>query len=87
MVCEKNQSRYNVTKFYHPFMTDEKTIGAKIKAWRAKKDMTQDELAKKADIPYPTLAKIESGAVQNPSIETVVKIAEGLGITVDELIK
>lgn len=48
--------------------------------------MTQDELAKKADIPYPTLAKIESGAVQNPSIETVLKIATGLEITVDELI-
>ena len=68
-------------------MTDEKTIGSKIKAWRAKKDMTQDELAKKADISYPTLAKIESGAVQNPSIETVVKIAAGFGITLDELIK
>jgi len=68
-------------------MTDEKTIGSKIKAWRAKKDMTQDELAKKASIPYPTLAKIESGAVQNPSIDTVMKIAAGLGVTLDELIK
>lgn len=67
-------------------MTDQITIGTKIKAWRAKKDMTQDELAKKADIPYPTLAKIESGTVQNPSIDTVVKIAAGLGISIDELI-
>lgn len=68
-------------------MIEGKTIGSKIKAWRAKKDMTQDELAKKADIPYPTLAKIESGAVQNPSIETVVKIAAGLEISLDDLIK
>ena len=68
-------------------MTNEKTIGSKIKAWRAKKDMTQDELAKKADIPYPPLAKIEAGAVQNPSIYTVTKIAAGLGIGVDDLIK
>jgi transcriptional regulator with XRE-family HTH domain len=68
-------------------MIEEKTIGLKIKAWRAKKGMTQDELAKKADIPYPTLAKIESGAVQNPSIETVVKIAEGLSVTLDQLIQ
>lgn len=51
------------------------------------KGFTQDELAKKADLPYPTLVKIESDAVQNPSIETVVKIAEGLEITLDELIK
>lgn len=68
-------------------MTDEKTIGIKIKAWRAKKDMTQDELAKKADIPYPTLAKIESDTVTNPTLDTVKKIAAGLGISVDDLIK
>lgn len=68
-------------------MTTSKTIGAKIKAWRAIKDLTQDELAKKADLPYPTLVKIESDAVQNPSIETVVKIAGGLDITLDDLIK
>ncbi|HAU66280.1 TPA: hypothetical protein DCW61_02965 [Candidatus Uhrbacteria bacterium] len=68
-------------------MIEQKTIGSKIKAWRAKKDMTQDELAKKAGIPYPTLAKIESGAVQNPSIDTVTKIANGFGIGIDNLIK
>ncbi len=68
-------------------MTTPKTIGAKIKAWRAIKDLTQDELAKKADLPYPTLVKIESDAVQNPSIDTVVKIAAGLGISIDDLIK
>ena len=64
-----------------------KTIGEKIKAWRKKKDLTQDALAKKADIPYTTLAKIESDVIQNPSLRTVTKIAEGLGITLDDLIK
>ena len=39
-----------------------------------------------ADLLYPTLVKIES-AVQNPSIETVVKISNGLGVTLDALIK
>lgn len=68
-------------------MTISKTIGAKIKAWRSIKDLTQDELAKKADLPYPTLVKIESDAVQNPSIDTVTKIAAGLEVTLDELIK
>jgi transcriptional regulator with XRE-family HTH domain len=67
-------------------MTTQKTIGAKIKAWRAIKDLTQDELAKKADLPYPTLVKIESDAVQNPSIDTVTKIVTGLEITLDQLI-
>jgi len=61
-------------------------IGSKIRKWRKKRDLTQDELSKKADIPYPTLVKIESDAVKNPSIETVVKIANGLGVGVDELL-
>lgn len=63
------------------------TIGSKIKVWRTKRDLTHDEMAKKADLPYPTLVKIESDAVQNHSIDTVKKIATGLEISVDELIK
>ncbi|MBM3208998.1 helix-turn-helix transcriptional regulator [Candidatus Shapirobacteria bacterium] len=63
------------------------TIGSKIKAWRKKKDLTQDALAKKADMPYTTLAKIESDVIQNPSLQTITKIAEGLGISLDELVK
>jgi transcriptional regulator with XRE-family HTH domain len=65
----------------------EKTIGEKIKAWRKKKDLTQDALAKKADMPYTTLAKIESDVIQNPSLQTITKIANGLGITLDDLVK
>jgi len=66
---------------------EEKTIGKKIKAWRAKKDLTQDALARKADIPYTTLAKIESDVIQNPTLSSITKIAEGLGIGLDELTK
>jgi transcriptional regulator with XRE-family HTH domain len=51
-----------------------------------KRELTQEGLARKADIPYTTLAKVESGVIQNPSIETVRKLAVGLEITIDELI-
>ncbi len=64
-----------------------KTIGDKIKVWRKKRDLTQDALAKKADIPYTTLAKIESDVIQNPSLQTITKIAEGLDVSLDELVK
>ena len=64
-----------------------KTIGDKIKAWRKKRNLTQDALAKKADIPYTTIAKIESDVIQNPSLQTITKIADGLKITIDDLIK
>ena len=59
-------------------------IGKRIKYWRKEKRMTQDTLAKKADIPYTTLAKIEAGLVMNPRMDTLIKIAAGLAITIDE---
>ncbi len=49
--------------------------------------MTQDDLAKTANIPYTTIAKIESDVIKNPSLQTITKIAEGLGIAIDDLIK
>ncbi len=62
------------------------TVGEKIKTWRKKKDLTQEGLSRKADVPYTTLAKIESGVIKNPSIGTMQKISEGLEITIDELV-
>lgn len=61
-------------------------ISERIKYWRKKRGMTQDALAKKADIKYSTLSKLESKNVVNPRMETLIKIAEGLEITIDELI-
>jgi DNA-binding XRE family transcriptional regulator len=49
--------------------------------------LTQDALARKCGIPYTTLIKIESNAITKPPIQTVMKIAEGLGISVDDLMK
>ncbi|QQS59445.1 helix-turn-helix transcriptional regulator [Candidatus Peregrinibacteria bacterium] len=61
------------------------TIGQKIRIWRKKKGLTQEGLARKADIPYTTLAKIESDSSQNPTLDTITKIANGLEITLNEL--
>ncbi|MCX6809761.1 MAG: helix-turn-helix transcriptional regulator [Candidatus Berkelbacteria bacterium] len=63
------------------------TIGDKIKQLRNKQGITQDELARKSDLPYTTLTKIETNVITKPSIQTVSKIAQGLGITIDSLMK
>jgi len=63
------------------------TIGDKIKQLRNKRGLTQDELARKSDLPYTTLTKIETNVITKPSIQTVMKIAKGLGIGVDDLIR
>lgn len=62
-------------------------LGEKIQRLRKEKDLSQDELARKADIPYTTLTKIEIGVIKKPSVFAVAKIAEALGISLDELIK
>jgi DNA-binding XRE family transcriptional regulator len=49
-------------------MTTGKVISENIKKLRAKLGLTQDDLAKKADIKYTTLMKVEIGAVNRPSI-------------------
>ncbi len=53
---------------------------------RKGKGFTQEGLSRKADISYHTLVKIESGGIENPKIETVIKLAEALGVSLDELV-
>ncbi|HRN71277.1 MAG TPA: helix-turn-helix transcriptional regulator [Candidatus Woesebacteria bacterium] len=62
------------------------TIGDKIKKLIKEKNMTQEELARKADIPYTTLLKIISGSVENPTVKTMQKLAMALEVSVDELL-
>lgn len=63
------------------------TIGDKVKQLRNKQGLTQDELARKSDLPYTTLTKIETNVITKPTIQTVVKIAKGLGVSLDDLMK
>jgi len=67
-------------------MTSGKTISENIKKMRAKLGLTQDDLAKKADIKYTTLMKVESGVVNKPSVQTMAKIAKALGVSIEDLL-
>lgn len=52
-------------------LTSRKTIGENIQKFRANLGLTQDDLAKKADAKYSTLAKVESGVVNKLSVQTM----------------
>ena len=67
-------------------MTSGKTISENINKMRAKLGLTQDDLAKKADIKYTTLMKVESGVVNKPSVQTMAKIAKALGVSIEDLL-
>jgi transcriptional regulator with XRE-family HTH domain len=62
-------------------------LSRNIKSIRKKRGMSQDRLCKLADVTHTTLAKIESGVNENPTIKTLQKIANALGVRIDDLLK
>jgi len=65
----------------------ENKLGKKIKSLRLKRELSQDEFARKADIPYNALTKIETGVIKKPSVFVMAKIAKALSVSIEELIK
>lgn len=62
-------------------------LGQNLKKLREKKGLSQDRLAKLADVANNTIIKIEQGENENPTLETLRKIAKALDISVDQLIE
>lgn len=63
------------------------SLGQKIKKLRTKLGLSQDDFARKADVPYTTLTKVETGVIKKPSVFVVSKIARALNVDIEELIK
>ena len=61
-------------------------LGDKIKLYRENKKMTQNDLADILEVSSGTISKYESGALE-PNIESLKKLADFFGITIDELLK
>ena len=53
---------------------------------RKQKNWSQEKLAVESGISYNTIIKIERGGIKNPKIETVIKLANALKISIDELV-
>lgn len=56
----------------------------KLKEYRAKTDMRQDELAAKVGVRRETIIRLEKGQY-NPSLKLAMDIAKVFGVTVEEL--
>ena len=63
-----------------------RTISKNIKRLRDKTGLSQDQTARKANMPLSTYLKVENGVTPNPSIQTLLNIAEALEISLDELV-
>ena len=62
-------------------------IAENLKKLRDKKGYSLEKVARLADLSLNTIVKVENGTNQNPTIETLTKIAKALEVGVDDLIK
>lgn len=63
-----------------------KHFGANVRRIRRAKDMSQEELAHRADIHRTYLSALERSGGRNPTIKVVERIAKALDVTLGELL-
>ncbi|WP_321993840.1 helix-turn-helix domain-containing protein [Clostridium butyricum] len=63
------------------------SLGQAINLLVKEKNITKYKISKNSGIAQTTLSEIASGKNTNPTIETIEKIAKGIGITASQLIK
>lgn len=63
-----------------------KKLAANMKKIRARKGMSQGDICRALGVDRAFISTIESGK-QNPTLATIEKIAQALGVSVDELSK
>ena len=66
-------------------MDTKQIIGARISRLRAKKGLTQEELAERMGINPKYLSSIERGK-ENPTLQTLIKASESLEIDFSEML-
>jgi len=63
------------------------SITQNLRKLRKAKGLSQEKLARLADVANNTIVKIEAGKNKNPTLDTLQKIAKALGISINDLIK
>ena len=65
---------------------NDESIGRKVAEHRRAQGLSQEKLAQLANVPYATLTKIESGAIKNPSMKAIAKLAAALDSSLDDFL-
>ncbi len=63
-----------------------KRLGANMKRIREEKQMSQGDICRALSLDRAHVSNIENGK-QNPTLDTINKIAKALGVSVDQLLK
>ncbi len=67
-------------------MEAKKRVGVNVQRLRREKDLSQEELAHRAEIHQTYLSGVERGR-RNPSVEVLERIAKALNIDIEQLFK
>ncbi len=59
----------------------------KIKEYRKKSGVSQQQLSEKAGVSRTIISGLESGRIQNTTTDTIQKIAKALGIEVSKILR
>ena len=62
-------------------------LAKNLRRLRRSKQLSQERLARLSNVANNTIIKIEAGKNQNPTLDTLKKIAKALEVSVDDLIK
>ena len=60
-------------------------IEEQIKKFRKKKGWSQQKLAEESGLSFNTITRIEQGIGDSPTLNTLVKLVDVLGVGLDEL--
>jgi len=61
-------------------------LGSNVLKWRTELKMTQGELAQRVKVGQTFIGQIERGEKQ-PSVDTLMKLSDALGVTTEELLR
>lgn len=62
-----------------------KKFRERLRAWRLKRGLTQEDLARKADVPTISVSHFETGH-RFPNAESLRRLADALGVSTDYLL-
>lgn len=67
-------------------MSKNENLAKNVEKLRKQKGLSQEKLARLADVANNTIIKMESGENKNPTLETLRKVTKAFGVSIDELI-
>lgn len=73
-----------ILKLY--YLVKEKMLSKRLKELRKERNWTQQKLAEKARLSFNAVTKIEQGVAAHPTLKTLLKLADALDVSLDELV-